>query len=196
VTSGPGASKLVLREAEEVAAARSERKGSGVQASHDRLHVWDRLVSLHVVMFWRELDPYPSPRESAPGDRLSRASRCRAVATWMVPTGMTNHVHASRPSRRSSRRSRRWRVPNLSRVQRAHRDWQDDRGHRHVPRPLREARDTTISSCSGTSTGRSSPSITTTTSKARSLWHTRRTATRSSGTRTTLRNCRRTFQQV
>ena len=33
------------------------------------------LVSLHVLKFGRELDPHQSPRERAPRDRLSRASR-------------------------------------------------------------------------------------------------------------------------
>jgi len=33
------------------------------------------LVSLHVLKFGRELDLHQSPRERAPRDRLSRASR-------------------------------------------------------------------------------------------------------------------------
>ncbi|HEU5261757.1 MAG TPA: AAC(3) family N-acetyltransferase [Gemmatimonadales bacterium] len=34
-----------------------------------------------------------------------------------------------------------WLVPDLAHQRRADRDRQDDRAHRHVPRPLREARD-------------------------------------------------------
>lgn len=49
----------------------------------------------HVLRFWRELDPHPSPRERAPRDRLPRVSRCASGgdvdgADWHE----TSHVHA------------------------------------------------------------------------------------------------------
>jgi hypothetical protein len=47
-----------------------------------------------LLVFGRELDPYQSPRERSPRDRLSRTSRCARSRDWMVPTGMTSHVHA------------------------------------------------------------------------------------------------------
>src|SRR5437016_2249141 len=47
-------------------------------------------------MFGHELDPHQSTHQRAPRNCLSRASRW-AVATWMVLTGMTSHVHAFDP---------------------------------------------------------------------------------------------------
>ena len=74
-----------------------------------------------------------SPRERAPRDVYRALLDARAVATWKVPTGMTSHVHAFDPREGGSFR--------IAHVRRADRDRQDDRAHRHVPRPLREARD-------------------------------------------------------
>jgi len=48
-------------------------------------------------MFARELDPHPVPRECAPHLVYRALLDARAVATWMVPTGMTSHAHAFDP---------------------------------------------------------------------------------------------------
>ena len=71
---------------------------------------------------------------NAPRARVYRALLdARAVATWKVPTGMTSHVHAFDPREGGSFRI------SLT-YDAADRDRQDDRAHRHVSRPLREAR--------------------------------------------------------
>jgi uncharacterized protein YndB with AHSA1/START domain len=58
----------------------------------------------------------------------------RAVATWMVPTGMTSHVHAFDAREGGSFRiSLTYDAPTGA--------GKTTRAHRHVPRPFREARD-------------------------------------------------------
>jgi uncharacterized protein YndB with AHSA1/START domain len=58
----------------------------------------------------------------------------RAVATWMVPTGMTGHVNAFDTREGGSFRiSLKYDAPAAAGM--------NDRTHRHAPRPLREARD-------------------------------------------------------
>ena len=84
------------------------------------------LCSMHLLIFGHELDPHQSPRERAPRDRLSGASRC---ARGRDVEGADRHDQP----RACVRRPRRWLVPDLAHVRRADRDRQDDRAHRHVP---------------------------------------------------------------
>jgi hypothetical protein len=65
------------------------------------------LVSLHMLMFGCELDPHQSPRERAPRDRLSRASRC---ARSRDMDGADRHDQP----RACLRRPRRWLDPDLA----------------------------------------------------------------------------------
>ena len=57
--------------------------------------VW--LVSRPVLRFRCELDPHPPPHQRPRATVYRALLDADAVETWMVPTGMTSHVHAFDP---------------------------------------------------------------------------------------------------
>jgi uncharacterized protein YndB with AHSA1/START domain len=55
------------------------------------------LVSQRVLPFGYDIDPYHSPYQRPRASVYRALLDADAVATWMVPTGMTSHVHAFDP---------------------------------------------------------------------------------------------------
>jgi len=84
-------------------------------------------------MFGHGHEPHPLPRECAPRGRYNAFLDARAVATWMVPAGMTSHVHAF-----EAREGGSFRISlSYDEPSRAGKDY---RSYRQVPRSLRQTR--------------------------------------------------------